>query len=114
MTIYSSTEDCLLDLERNGHLVRITEPVDANLEMAAIHRRVYDVGGPALWFQNIKNCQFTAVSNLFGTSQRCNFLFRHTAEQVRALISLKGNPNLAWENPLRYWRAPLDLKYHLG
>lgn len=106
MTIYSSTEDCLLDLERNGHLVRITEPVDANLEMAAIHRRVYDVGGPALWFQNIKNCQFTAVSNLFGTSQRCNFLFRHTAEQVRALISLKGNPNLAWENPLRYWRAP--------
>ncbi len=51
---YSSLEQCLLDLERNGHLVRIKEEVDPYLEMAAIHLRVYEAGGPALLFENVK------------------------------------------------------------
>ena len=37
---YSSTESCVLDLERAGHLVRIKEEVDPHLEMASIHLRV--------------------------------------------------------------------------
>ncbi len=47
---YKSTEDCIIDLEKNGHLIRIKEEVDPNLEMAAIHCRVYDLNGPALFF----------------------------------------------------------------
>ena len=31
---YTSLEECLLDLEKNGHLVRVTEEVDPFLEMA--------------------------------------------------------------------------------
>jgi 4-hydroxy-3-polyprenylbenzoate decarboxylase len=49
---YSSLEGCLLDLERNGHLVRIKEEVDPHLEMAAVHLRVYEAKGPALLFEN--------------------------------------------------------------
>jgi UbiD family decarboxylase len=43
--IYRSLEECVLDLERNKQLVRIREEVDPNLEMAEIHRRVYQAGG---------------------------------------------------------------------
>ena len=37
---YESLESCLLDLEKNGQLVRIKEEVDPFLEMAAIHLKV--------------------------------------------------------------------------
>ncbi|MFT6210912.1 MAG: 4-hydroxy-3-polyprenylbenzoate decarboxylase, partial [Bacteroidia bacterium] len=33
-------EQCVNDLEKHGHLIRIPEEVDPNLEMAAIHLRV--------------------------------------------------------------------------
>ena len=51
---YSSLEECLIDLEKHGHLIRVTEEVDPELEMAAIHLRVYEAGGPALLFENVK------------------------------------------------------------
>ena len=51
---YPSLEACLLDLEKAGHLIRIKEEVDPNLEMAAIHLRVYEMGGPAILFENVK------------------------------------------------------------
>ena len=61
---YSSLEHCLTDLEKNGHLIRINEEVDPYLEMASIHLRVYEAGGPALLFQNVKGTKFRAA-NLF-------------------------------------------------
>ena len=68
--IYKSTIDCINDLEKNGHLVRIKEEVDPNLEMAAIQLRVHKQGGKAILFENIKGCKFMAVSNLFGTRMK--------------------------------------------
>ena len=38
---YRSMRHCLQDLEKHGHLVRIPGEVDPDLEMAEIHRRVY-------------------------------------------------------------------------
>ena len=39
------------DLERTGQLVRIKEELDPDLEIAAVHRRVFAAGGPALLFE---------------------------------------------------------------
>lgn len=89
---YSSLEDCVNDLERNGMLVRIKEEVDPYLEMAAIHLRVFEQGGPALLFENVKGTKFRAASNLFGTTERSRFMFRDTLKDVEALIKLKINP----------------------
>ena len=50
---YVSLEECLVDLEKNGQLVRIKEEVDPYLEMAAIHLRVHEASGPALVFENV-------------------------------------------------------------
>ena len=67
---YKSLEQCLLDLEQNGQLIRIKEEVDPYLEMAAIHLRVHEAGGPALLFEKVKGSKFRAASNIFGTLQR--------------------------------------------
>ncbi|MEO8174774.1 MAG: UbiD family decarboxylase, partial [Sediminibacterium sp.] len=97
---YISLEQCLLDLEKNGQLVRIREEVDPYLEMAAIHLRVHEAGGPALLFENVKGSRFRAVSNIFGTLDRSKFIFRDTILQVQKLIALKGDPVKALKHPL--------------
>src|SRR5690606_16373279 len=96
---YSSLAECARDLERHGHLVRVKEEVDPHLEMAAIHLRVHERGGPALLFENVKGSPFPAVSNLFGTMERGRFLFRDTLERVRMLVALKYDPMAALRSP---------------
>jgi 4-hydroxy-3-polyprenylbenzoate decarboxylase len=99
---YNSLAACVADLEKHGHLVRITEEVDPHLEMAAIHMRVYERGGPALLFEKVRGCRFPAVSNLFGSLDRSRFLFRDTLERVKALVELKYDPVQLAKHPLRY------------
>ena len=104
---YVSMEQCVRDLERHGHLVRIKEEVDPYLEMAAIHHRVFQHNGPALLFENVKGSRFPAVSNLFGNLDRSRFLFRDTLETVKRVVELKGDPTVLLKNPFRYVKAPL-------
>ena len=98
---YSSLEACLLDLERTGQLLRIKEQVDPNLEMAAIHLRVYEQKGPAILFENVKGSKFRAASNIFGTLERSQFIFRDTLPLVKQLIDIKIDPTAAIKNPLK-------------
>lgn len=104
---YISLEDCLIDLEKNGQLVRIREEVDPYLEMAAIHLRVHEAGGPALLFERVKGSRFRAASNIFGTLERSRFIFRDTFSLVQQLIALKGDPMKAVKHPLRYFNTGL-------
>ncbi|WP_129713905.1 UbiD family decarboxylase [Pedobacter sp. SYP-B3415] len=99
---YKSLRDCIADLEKHGHLIRIKEEVDPYLEMAAIHMRVFDAGGPALFFENVKGSAFPAVSNLFGTLERSAFMFRDSMNAVKQLVSLRSDPVKALKNPLKY------------
>ncbi|WP_442601434.1 UbiD family decarboxylase [Paenibacillus sp. KN14-4R] len=99
---YRNLEECILDLEKHGHLVRIREEVDPNLEMAAIHMKVYAAGGPALYFENVKGSMFPAVSNLFGTIERSKFIFRDTWDSTQNVISLRNDPMKALKNPFKY------------
>ncbi len=98
---YSSLEACLLDLERTGQLLRIKEQVDPNLEMAAIHLRVFEQKGPAILFENVKGSKFRAASNIFGTLERSQFIFRDTLTKVKQLIDIKIDPTAAIKNPLK-------------
>lgn len=103
---YKSMKDAVLDLEKNGHLIRIKSQVDPNLEMAEIHFRFFEAGGPALLFENVKGSPFPAVSNIYGTFERTDFLFRKTLEKVKKITELKIDPLLALKNPTRYLSAP--------
>ena len=99
---YKSLHDCITDLEKNGHLIRIKQEVDPWLEIAAIHLRVYEHQGPALLFENIKGSKFPAVSNLFGTLGRSKFMFRDTLEKIKTLVDIKGDPVKAVKHPFKY------------
>ena len=104
---YKSLEDCLLDLEKNGQLIRIKEEVDPYLEMAAIHLRVHEAGGSALLFENVKGSKFRAASNIFGTVERSEFIFRDTLTVVQQLIDLKDDPVKAIKSPFKNFNAGL-------
>ncbi len=97
---YAALEQCLADLERNGHLIRVTEEVDPYLEMAAIQLRIYAKNGPALLFEKVKGCRFRAASNIFGSMERSRFIFRDTLSAVQKVINLKNNPAAVLRKPL--------------
>jgi 4-hydroxy-3-polyprenylbenzoate decarboxylase len=96
-----------MDLERNGMLLRIQEEVDPNLEIAEIHRQVYDRRGPAILYERVKGSPFQALSNLYGTFERTAFLFRSTLPAVKKVVQLKKDPSALLREPLRFLGAPL-------
>lgn len=103
---YKSMQDVATDLDKTGQLLRVKSEVDPDLEMAEIHRRVYDAQGPAILFENVKGSPFRAMSNIYGTFDRTEFLFRHTIERVKKVIEIKAQPDRLLKNPLRYASAP--------
>ncbi len=105
--VYQSLEECLMDLEKNDQLIRIKEEVDPYLEMAAIHLRVHETGGPALLFEKVKGSKFRAASNIFGTLARSEFIFRDTLKVVQQLIELKNDPVKAIKHPVKNFSAGL-------
>ena len=62
-------------LRRDEDLVTVEAPVDSNLEVAEIHRRVIAAGGPALLFNSVARSDFRLVTNLFGTARRAELAF---------------------------------------
>ena len=103
---YSSLSACANDLERNGRLIRIPFEVDPNLEMAEIHRRIYDRQGPAILFERVKGSPFKAISNLYGTNERVDWIFRKTLPKVQKVIDLKLDPMQILKHPLKYSSTP--------
>ncbi|PYS77258.1 MAG: 4-hydroxybenzoate decarboxylase, partial [Acidobacteria bacterium] len=76
-------------LRRENDLVTIDAEVDPYLEVAEIHRRVIERGGPALLFTKVKGSGFPVATNLFGTKKRIEFAFGPKPEQfVRELVGV--------------------------
>ncbi|MCH9609444.1 MAG: 4-hydroxybenzoate decarboxylase subunit C [Chlamydiales bacterium] len=71
-------------LRENKEIVDITHPVDPNLEIAEIHRRVAAADGPALLFHNVKGSKFPVVTNLFGSLKRVELAFPSRPDRVIA------------------------------
>lgn len=82
-------------------LRRVSEEVDPYLQMAAIQLRVHEAGGPALLFEKVKGTKFRAASNIFGTLERSEFIFRHSLKEMQQLIALRNDPMQAFRNPLK-------------
>lgn len=106
---YSSLRQCIVDLEKNGYLVRISSEVDPELEMALIQRRVYEARGPAILYERVRGCRFQAVSNIFGTLDRCRFIFRDTLEDIKKIVKIRGDRSFIFKNPLSSLSLPLTL-----
>ncbi|MBD2868098.1 UbiD family decarboxylase [Paenibacillus arenilitoris] len=107
---FSNLREFLDRLKRENDLAIIDAPVDPNLEIAEIHRRVIDAGGPALLFTNVKGSPFPVVTNLFGTSRRVDLAFGPRPEALMKQIvgavdrvlpptpkAIWGEKNLIWD-----------------
>lgn len=110
---YKNLRECVVDLEQAGELVRIETEIDPRLEAAEIQRRVYQAGGPALYFARVKGCRFPMVGNLFGTLERTRFLFRDALSAVRHLVELKVDPSSLARRPFRYLDVPFAMLHLL-
>jgi len=62
-------------LKKENEVIFIDTSVDPYLEIAEVHRRVIEKGGPALFFRNVKGSKFPVVTNLFGTERRIDIAF---------------------------------------
>jgi 4-hydroxy-3-polyprenylbenzoate decarboxylase len=96
---YKSLSECIADLEKNKMLVRVKEEIDPELEMSALHLRIFENNGPAIFYENVKGSKFPAVSNLFGTLERSKFIFRDTLSKVQQLVEVKNNPLSVLKSP---------------
>ncbi|MBA2379673.1 MAG: UbiD family decarboxylase [Blastocatellia bacterium] len=62
-------------LQKENEIAEVAAEVDPCLELAEIHRRTIEAGGPALLFTNVKGSAFPVVTNLFGTKKRIDLAF---------------------------------------
>lgn len=111
--MYTSLRDCIIDLAKKNDLININIPVDANLEMAEIHRRIHEAGGPAIHFTNIINNQFEAASNIYGTRERAEYLFRDSIPLLKKLGEIRSDPIKAVKSPFRNIGTLLNARYAL-
>jgi 4-hydroxy-3-polyprenylbenzoate decarboxylase len=67
---YRDLRDFTQQLEAQGELRRVAQPVSPVLEMTAIADAVLRAGGPALWFERPTGHRMPLLANLFGTTRR--------------------------------------------
>ncbi|MFB1001181.1 MAG: 4-hydroxy-3-polyprenylbenzoate decarboxylase [Pseudomonadales bacterium] len=67
---FNDLREFIAHLESIGELVRVSQPVDPNLEMTEICDRALKQRGPAILFENPVGHSMPVLGNLFGTEQR--------------------------------------------
>ena len=67
---YQDLRDFIAQLETQGELKRISQPIDPYLEITEICDRTLRAEGPALLFENPKGSRIPLLANLFGTPKR--------------------------------------------
>ena len=97
--MFRNLGDYLRALEARGELLRIQEPVSAELEVTALADRAFKKGGPALLFENVVGRDFPLAIGLFGTPERTAFALGvrrldELAERVERLLALAPEPGL--------------------
>lgn len=91
--------ECVDDLLARGMLRVIEDEIDPRLEMGMIQRRALKTKAPALLFARPKNCAFPMLANLFGTTERLEFIFRDSLSSVKKLFEIAADPALLAVKP---------------
>jgi UbiD family decarboxylase len=90
-------------LARENQIATIEAEVDPYLEVAEVHRRVIDRGGPVLLFKRVKGSRYPVVTNLFGTRRRIDLAFGPKPEAlVRELVQVAES--LLPPRPAELWK----------
>ena len=99
---YRTLRACLNDLEATGNWCASRQEIDPRLEAAEIHRRVFQAGGPAIYFARVKGCRLSdGQQPVRHDRSRMRFIFRDTLDSVRRLIEVEGRSGRAGRQPWR-------------
>jgi len=85
---FVSLRDFLHRLEREGELVRVSEPVSTQLEMTEIQTRIIAEGGPAILFETPvtergESAEMPVLVNLFGSKERIAAGVERSPDELR-------------------------------
>ena len=102
---YKDLREFIADLENRGELKRITEEVDANLEITEITDRVSKMKGKdnvALLFENVKGYDMPVLMNAFGSYERMSLALGvekldDIADELREFLKL---PYMTMQNKM--------------
>ena len=109
---YASLRDFIAHLEREGRLVRVSEPVSPVLEMTEIQTRVMAEGGPAILFENVVREDGTGYGmpvlvNLFGTVERVAWGMNREPHELREIGEMLAF--LRQPEPPGGWREAINM-----
>ncbi len=109
---YASLRDFIAHLEREGRLVRVSEPVSPVLEMTEIQTRVMAAGGPAIVFENVvredgSSYGMPVLVNLFGTVERVAWGMNREAHELREIGEMLAF--LRQPEPPGGWREAMNM-----
>jgi len=109
---YASLRDFIAHLEREGRLVRVSEPVSPVLEMTEIQTRVMAAGGPAIVFENVvredgSSYGMPVLVNLFGTVERVAWGMNREAHELREVGEMLAF--LRQPEPPGGWREAMNM-----
>lgn len=110
---FSNIRSFIHTLKRENELAVIEAEVDPYLEIAEIHRRVIEEGGPALLFTNVKGSPFSVATNLFGTTRRVDMAFGPRPEQF-ANKCIEAVNRFMPPSPKKLWEERSLVKELLG
>ncbi len=92
---YETLNEFVRELDREGELIRIAQPVSRDLEISEIyfrHARSPE-GGRALLFENVEGSDIPLLINAFGSRRRMRIAFGHrhldqVADEMRKLLEV--------------------------
>ena len=92
--MHGDLQSFVAHLEAKGELVRIAEPVSAELEVTVLADAAVKHGGPALLFENVEGSDFPLVIGLYGTARRTAWALGlndldDLTERVRELVDVR-------------------------
>ena len=98
---FKSLREFVQLLEQKGELTKI-DGADCNLEMGALTELMWDAGGPALLFQNIKDYPkpYRLATNLFATGKRCLLALNMPVDLTEEEAVQKFEKRLAGYKPI--------------
>src|SRR5579872_6327764 len=95
--MYADLNEFLADLDRRGLLARVAEPINPDLEIAAVTDRACKSpgGGPALLFERPSGSSIPVVTNLYGSLERmCLALGVKALDDLAAEIASLMTPQM--------------------